>query len=241
MEKPTLNFTLAQGDGVEKPIIVHLLEGMLPKPIDLQPVHIAGDIDTVGNFIKTREETIDKNNSTIYFSELARSIKMLVNENHPNKITVAGVLTAYPELLAFQINEDKKFTLDGVRKLIRMNRIFFTDKDKHAELLNQLQNFTAQVQASVTNEKDTRSNSNTGFKKIVTTGLAADFILTISLFIGGVPMTFRVEICYDVTDGSTAFWFESVELYELIKSETTKAFDAHRETFIDKGFTVINC
>jgi hypothetical protein len=46
--------------------------------------------------------------------------------------------------------------------------------------------------------------------------------MSIPLFKGQEPKRFRVEICFDTTEGSVKFWLESVEMAELIDIESER-------------------
>lgn len=241
MEK-NITIQTAPGADLSKPIIVHLLEGDAPKPLDYVPLSITGDINAVKDFVDARKEYTDKckDDFHILFNTDRKTISLHMHPQHPVSTTVFAHLTTFTDLAAFGINRDTKFTLDAVRKLIRTNRIYFASKDNQVELLTQLQNFSATITSEILNTKDTRGNSNVGFNKKVTTGLAAEFILCIPVFTGLKPATIRVEICYDVTDGSTSFWFESVELFEIEKQTIEDIFTAQMAEFKNYGYTIIN-
>lgn len=239
MENKNIHLSVSQGESTDKPIIVHLLEGDAPNPVNYEPFSITGNINAVKDYLTTRTD-IDKKGAHILMNEQKASITLIRFEGLPYKVTVIGSLTPYPELAQFGINTSKTHTLTDIRTLIKMNRIFFPDRDKHTALVNSLQNFTAKVEATHTNVADNRSNKSIGTTKQVETGLMADFELCIPLFNGGAHKSFRVEICYDVTDGGTKFWFESVELYELQKNMVIDTLKQQKEYFTDKGLTVIS-
>lgn len=238
MTEIKLNVTSSKGEEVTNPIVIHLLEGEAPKPIDLMPLEIKGDINAVADFLSTR--TIKKEDSYIIFNEKDMKIKLVVDEKLPIATTVIGSMEVYNELANFGINSGKRYSLSEIQTLIKLNRFWFNDKDAHMKLVSDLKSFNARVQSEVRIDEDKRANKNNAFTKQVTTDLAADFILRMPIFKGSQASIFRVEICYEVTDSQAHFWFESVEMYELHKEQLFVAFDLHKQAFKQKGYTVIS-
>lgn len=225
----------------DKDTIIHFLEGRAPDPLNKCGMRIEGDINSVTNFIQSGNHVLDKSKTIIFFNEEEMSIALHNNIGEDARVAlyVFGKLKPYPELEAFGINSSKRFRLQELEKFIRMNRIFFSDAEEHAKICTDLRSFTAKVEQHILNESDQRGNKNNQHQKIVKTDLMTDFKLRISLFKGMPPLTFRVEICYDVTEGSTMLWLESVELFELQKQAVLTAFDLHKKEYKKDGFTVI--
>lgn len=237
METPQIQVNLSQGEGGN---VLAILQGQAPDPINKNSVSITGNIGAVGDFIRPRESIINKDAAHIIFTEDKGTILLVLNEDIDAKTTVTASLEEYPDLKKFGINAGTRFTQREVEALIKMSRIFFPTSDEHAELLKQFKEFSAQVNSSIANTADSRANKNVNFQKQVTSGLAEEFRLSIPIFKGTEKTTFRVEICYDVTDASVSFWFESVELFELRKEVILKSFEEQSKEFKEKGFTVIH-
>ncbi|HUS00599.1 MAG TPA: hypothetical protein VMY77_02670, partial [Chitinophagaceae bacterium] len=60
----------------------------------------------------------------------------------------------------------------------------------------------------------------------------------IPIFKGFDPVRFRVEVCLDVTEGSARFWFESVELHEIMIKQVDEIFDEELKSC--EGFVIVN-
>lgn len=236
MEDQKVNITLADG---QKEVTVILLEGEAAPHVLPESVKIEGDINAVMDFILTRENTLDKNQAVILFNEENGEISLNSNPAHPHRTIVLAKVSEHPDLSEFHINETKYFALKELEKLIRMFRFYFPDKDSHLQLTGQLKSFTASVYSDLKNESDNRGNKSQAFNKKVESDLAAEFILHIPIFKGQPAVTFRVEICYDVTDSAVRFWLESVELFELEKEAVKNAFAPQLQAFKEKNFTVI--
>ncbi len=138
---------------------------------------------------------------------------------------VKGTMLFSDEMELFQINGTKEYKQDELVKLIRFSAIHFESKEKHAEILAAFQKFNAQAVIEMENQaKDNRGNQASNFKKEVVTSLPKEFILNIPIFKGQAKERFRVEIALDVTSGGARFWFESVELAEIIEVRKEEIF-----------------
>jgi len=214
--------------------------GDAPKVIEPKAVRIAGDIKSVYNFLQVRIEGIDKQKAIIEFNEKLKSVVLYTDPSSPIQTTVIGELEVYEKLDQFGINKEKFYGQNELEKFVRMNRFFFADKEKHTQLVSNLKNLSAKVNAEMVSEKDNRGNKNFGLKKEVKTDLAADFLLSIPLFKNSEPKTFRVDICYELTDSTMRFWLESVELEELQMDAVQKEFSVQKDHFKELGFVVIS-
>ena len=235
-----VNVNIAQGVDVSKPIIIHILDGVAPDPVNPKAVNLKGDIDAVMSYIINVGHTINKEVAVIIFDEDKRQITFCSDPSSATPINVVAKLEPFTDLHNFGINQEKYFGLKELEKFVRMNRMYFSDKEAHTKLAADLKSFTAKIQSELKAESDNRGNRNNAFAKQVTTDLAADFVLFIPIFKGQIASLFRVEICYDVTDSQARFWLESVELAELSVDMVRKTFGEQQKYFAEHGYTVIN-
>jgi hypothetical protein len=214
-------------------------------PIELPEMNvIEGDINTIASFISKRYprpstpnalglQFVDKNRAIVTVDKEKFEITLELDPEHPRGTVVKGKLSFAPELLKFQINTEAMFNREQLIKLIRFNKIFFPDKDQHEKLLSSYMAFSAEVNAKIGKESDTRGNVTNGYKKTVTTSVPDSFVLDIPVFKGQGKRKFRVEICIEATDASTRFWLESVELHDLIQIESEAILSKQLESCAD--------
>lgn len=203
-------------------------------------VRIEGDIRSVSSFFNHRTkraepaalQTIDASRAVITVNRGANSITGELDPNDPKGTIVSGKLELSDELKKFGINS-KSFTQAEMVKLIRFNRLAFGSEEKHAEILRLYQKFSFKTNAEGASEKDQRGNKSNSFSKEVFTDLPNEFLLYIPIYKGEEKRTFRVEICFDASDASVKFWFESVELEELIEIEKELIFKRELEHLND--------
>lgn len=208
-------------------------------------VSLSGDIHTLNNFLSVRKtegsgiQTVDVKTAIVEVNYSSRSILFQSNPESPYQTTIESDLKPTVELEQFFINKNKTFTREELVKLFRHSRMFFKDFEKHSQLLEAFQKLNTHVTAGSNESQDTRGNRERDFKKSVTTNVPTEFILKIPIFKGFDNVEFRVEICLDVTDGSARFWFESVELTELIQSQVAEIIKESLSEAIQMGLVII--
>lgn len=217
-------------------------EGKASEIREPQKIQIKGDIHSVRRFVdKERSglQTVDKLRAVIEVNKLAGNITLSLDPENYYSPEVIAQLEPSDELKPFFINQDKTFTREQLIKLIRFNKLIFADKDKHTALLEAFQKLSAQTAADVKAESDTRGNKANAFTKTVQTNIPEEFILVAPIFKWQPAQTFRVEIAYDTTEASIRFWFESVELNELLITQREDIFNKELDELQD--FVIINC
>lgn len=210
-------------------------EGEALPPVVPKKIVISGDIKTVRSFIEKRKlkgfdgvmhngnpglQEINEDRAIVTIDKAALSIKLELDPENEYGTEVTGKLSFTPELEQFCINKNKMFNREELIKLIRFNKIWFDSPEAHDKILKAYQAFTANVQADIGKTSDTRGNVSNNYNKTVATNVPTDFILNIPIFKGMDKRRFRVEIALDSTDASVKFWFESVELQEIIQVES---------------------
>lgn len=221
-----------------------ILDGKALPLKEPQKVTIGGDIKTIGNFVNVRRQAgsgnqqIDTSKAIVIVDRKELAISLLTDPENPYGAELLGKLEVSDELKQFFINKNKTFDKSELVNLIRMNRLFFADADKHKELLLAFQKVSSSVNINANDSADTRGNKARDFVKTVTTNVPTEFILDIPVFKGFPNNRFRVEIALDVTEGSARFWFESVELHELIMKQSREIINQELENV--KDFVIIN-
>lgn len=223
---------------------ITVLEG---KSLELkapEKISISGDIKTVNTFLKVRKEdgtglqTIDTSKAVAFVDKKALTISLHLDPENHYGAKITGTLQKSDELAPFCINQNKTFTKEELIKLLKFNRLFFDDFTKHAELLLAFQKVSSTVNIKTNESSDDRGNKERAFVKDVTTNAPTEFILNIPVFKGFPANRFRVEICLDVTEGSVRFWFESVELHEIMESQVDSIFTEQLSEAV--GFVIVN-
>lgn len=221
-----------------------VLQGETLKPMPPEKILISGDIKSVNNFLTVRAkhgigtQAIDKAKAVVMVDKKALMITLKTDpENHYGAV-VSGTLQDSDEIKPFFINQNKTFTKEELVRLIKFNKLFFDNTDKHSEMLMAFQKVSSTVNIKNNDSSDDRGNKERAFVKEVTSNAPTEFILNIPIFKGFPSARFRVEVCLDVTEGSARFWFESIELHEIRQSAIETIFTEQLVTA--DGFVIIN-
>lgn len=223
---------------------ITVLEGKALETKAPEKIVISGDIRTVANFLSVRKangsglQAIDLSRAVIFVDKKLYTISLELDPENHYGVKVTGKLETSDELQQFAINQNQTFTKEQLVKLIKFNKLFFDDFTKHAELLLAFQKVSSTLNIKQNESSDDRGNKERAFVKEVTTNAPTEFILFIPIFKGFSPKRFRVEICLDVTEGSVRFWFESVELHEIVESQIDHIFNEQLKEAA--GFVIIN-
>ena len=228
-------------DAVDGDIVIRQGQALPLEPP--KKLSIKGNIDSVKEYLVKRIDSerlddmsyqiIDKDEALITVDEDAMTIFLQLSPNDPFGTEVLAKLEFTPHLELWAINAKKTFLREELIKVIKFSRLHFEDPDKHTELLKAYQTFDFSAMIKSAKEDDTRGNRASSFQKHIKTNLPEDFILRIPIFKGQKPEQFRVEICYDTTDASIKFWFESVELFDLIEQRKIEIFTEQLAGFQD--------
>lgn len=203
-------------------------------------ISLSGNINAVKEFLTKRTaingailQKVDKSSAVIVVDEDKLTISLHLDPENQDGTEIVGKLEFTEYLKQFCINENKTFTQTELVKILRFSKQLFETPDKHEALLKAYQSFDFSVAIKAAAEADQRGSKSNSLQKIVTTNLPQDFILSLPLFKGQERESFRVEICYDTTDASIKFWFESPELKGLVDQRKIEIFKEELKTFQD--------
>lgn len=222
---------------------ITIREGQALPPVAPKKIVITGDIKTVSSFIEKRSDKeqlttsgyqwINPDRAIVEVDKDKMQIVLKVDPEDEYGPVVTANLSTSPELEQFHINKNKIFNREELIKLIRFNKIWFDSADQHDTLLKSYQAFTATVNANIGKTSDTRGNVSNAYNKTVETNVPTEFKLNVPIFKGMGKRRFRVEIAIDSTDASTKFWFESVELNDIIQIESEDIINKELEACAD--------
>lgn len=160
-------------------------------------VNIIGVIDTPSKWLEKRADSIDQKQCYVIVSREEMGIGLYIKEHDHYQDTVKGKLIVSPEFKKFGINEGNYITGLQLSDLIRMNRSYFEDKNKAAELVTIMRNFKGKVTTELESSDDKRGNRTALVRQVVEGNQPPSFDITIPLFKGQPKQTFTVEIDID--------------------------------------------
>lgn len=222
--------------------------GQAPQIQDPQAIKLRGDIMSIKAFLDKRYgpgregyelQKVDRNRAVVIADKESLSILLRLDPQNVFGTEVVASLSISDELKEWRINSSTQFTREELVKKIRFNRRFFADALKHEELLYayMILNITGTTELKA--ESDNRGNREAAFKKAINSqNIPTEFVLKMPIYKGQPEETFRVEVCLEATDASVRFWFESVELEELLVKRRDEIFEDQLKHCSD--FVIIN-
>lgn len=220
MEEKKINVKLPDAPpGTVQELIIR--EGDAPKLNQPEKVVLSGNIHSVKEFLakgpRYGTQEIRPGFAVVVTDFEQGFIQLKLDPESPIGCEVIGKLETAPELAPFGINKGKTFKREELVKLLRFSRLFFPDTERHAEIVTAFSKFNARAHYEMQQESDTRGNRTSNFEKKVHTDLPLNFVLEMPIYKGFPNERFMVEVCLEVTDAGATFWFESVELAELLQ------------------------
>jgi hypothetical protein len=235
-------------NGDQKEVTITHLEG---KALELKhPVAIAinGNIQAVSAFLEKRYagsnfgkklQAVDRELAIVIVNDDAMTIDLFLDKQDCYGTHIKASLEESSELKGFGITNEHKFSKAELVKFLRQNRRFFHSKDVYDTVLKGYMMLDMSVVTSIKNNNDLRGNVDIEFKKhVIAQNIPESFDLKIPIFKGQREEVFRVDICFDVSEATPRFWFESVELHERRMIRQKEIFAKELESC--KDFVIIH-
>lgn len=222
----------------------NIREGKLADPLPLREpkaIHLTGDIKTIAHYVHVRQDTaqglqiINPATVVVEVDKNARKIVMSLDPENFYGSTITAKLEMSEELRQFGINTTTRYSRKDLTNLLKFNRLFFEDKNQHAEVLAGLMKVRFLSQTEMEQANDNKGNRKDSKEVSTTTheGFKDKFILSIPIFKGFDKQQIEVEICFDVLNGDISFWLESVGLKEATDSQIDDIFEKQLECCSD--------
>lgn len=174
----------------------------------------------------TDERIYHPKRATLMVDNEGGKLVLLLNEKDPYQDTITGSLERSEDLEDFHINEDLFFGLDQVIKVIKKNKFLFANPQEHADFLGSLMKFNARVTTVYENFRSDTGNAKNLVEKIVAeNNNAPKFTLSARIYKGYKKETLEVQTCLDANANQIRFYFESVDLYELLDKAKEAAIE----------------
>lgn len=213
MEDQKIN--VAVESGVQKLVI---LNGEATKPLNKKGLKIHGNIKAPAAWHKVRKASPLE--AFVQYSRADMQITLIENESVPElQNVITGSLKLDSDLQKFGINNNKIWSTSDLAQHLKMNRLFFEDREKAMIIVNELNKLRARVSTELEKDKDERGNKRALVDTKVSSNVPEQFVLMMPVFVGFPPKKFMVDICMSSTDVGVQLWLESPELNEIVLGE----------------------
>lgn len=213
-----VNVTLSNTVDTEKPVV--LLTGKALEPKYPEAVELTGILSAPADFLEHKKDNYNPLNCHVRVDRVAGSIMFLGDDKLDTGEVIAGKLVPSAAFSKFAINTGKLFTAFDLAALFRQNKFWFASAEEHAEILKNLNNFSAKVSTKVEQMQHNSGATKQLFEREVTDiAWKREFRLCVPIFEGYKKRTFRVEIGVSPTDMTVKLFLESDEVYEIFEAE----------------------
>lgn len=192
-------------------------------------VVIRGTLETPYEWLRQRKENADAKRTHILVNRENGVVILHENETDPYGAIIEGKLEINPIFLKFGINQGNYKTPLEMSEFIKMNRVYFENRQVAMELVTQLRKFKVRVDKQVEQEV----NLNKGDKRLalnqaVESNVPETFKVCLPIFKGMPKATFEVETYFNPNDLTcTLVSPEANEMIEDIKqTEIVKVVEA---------------
>lgn len=255
MSDKTFKVIVPENYDPTKPIVIHLLEGKAPEPINTvqeKSVDISGDINSpveYSKLLKSEEASgIFKNSEAIVeYSDNPKNpwIVLKLDPSKSIQVVVKGELKTNRELEEFGFNVDGKFTHKTFLDFISKHAHCFAVKGAVMKMRSELRNFQAQFKTLVKKANDAQGNTEdqitTEFDK-TKANIPESIALNMPLFEGQEPKEFTAEVEISVSMDSgkpeAKFGFFVLDL-ETTQRESAKEIIKANVDILKQKFTCI--
>lgn len=211
MQEQEININVS---GDTKELVIR--QGNAEKLHEPKVVEKTGSITAPRQYLENKIDQYSPDKSTLYVDRDVKSIVLKLQEKDPFGDTISGHLVESEELKVLQINKDKRWTVQELKRILKQVRFMFANPEENLEIIKALDKFNATVTTNLTQHSSNRGDTLNAVERTVG-GIEWRnfFTLNIPIFKGGEKNTFSVEIAVDATDANVRFFLDSPDLYDL--------------------------
>ncbi|MDR2919708.1 MAG: hypothetical protein LBV72_10145 [Tannerella sp.] len=226
------------GEGVTKAEVI-IREGSAMKILDPKPPVKVGIVGVIGaplEFLSKRlsdPDQIEPKRCHILVDREKLSIELITSEdNEYQKGSVKGILQLHPKFEEFGINSKKTWEPAALGQFFKMNRSFFPNRDENMQLVSDLKNFNATINANMERQSKENGSMKASYGQVVNSNLPEAFTLNIPIFKGVESTTLQVE-AYATIDGGDVF-------LQLFSPAANQMIEEMRDSVINEQITSIS-
>ncbi|PRY10313.1 hypothetical protein CLV24_11441 [Pontibacter ummariensis] len=202
--------------------------------------YLENKMDTLATHDETPYKLYYPENSTLYVDRENKKLTLLLNEKCPLGDTITGQLVASQELKLLEINSEKRWSVQELKRMLKQVRFMFANRDENLAIIAALDKFNATVTTNVAQHSSNRGDSLNSIERVVS-GINWNntFNLLVPIFKGGEKKKFLVEIAVDATDANVRFFLDSPDLYDLQAQVLEQALEEEVKYFREWGCSVV--
>jgi hypothetical protein len=224
-----INLTVNNSEGKE----IVLRVGEAEKITYPKAINITGILGAPFQFLSGK--VIDPKRSHIQIKKDTGVIKLLILDTDPHSTCeITGQLKKDGYFENWQINSEKRWTVQQFLKHIKMHKSFFSTGSDCDDLVSSFHKWNAKIETVIKEHNDQAGNSLSMLeKKVSQVELKTKFSLTIPIFQGYQKQTFNVEIGLEPKQNAVELYLYSNDLFSLEIEHREALIEAELSKFDD--------
>lgn len=188
------------------------------------PLSVVGVISCPYEFYKKRitdSGLHEKTKCHILVDKTEGTILLVIDEKNGDDGTkVIGSIESNPFLDALNINDDTTFSANELGKMLKKNKMWFTNKDRCGEIIHNLMHFEGEWSTKVTTINSEKGFTKHSLERELKSKIDLNFDLTIAPFKGFPARTFPVDVMVTYEGSGLLFYLESLELMQIAMKDS---------------------
>lgn len=203
-----------------------------------------GNIEAPANYYNSRNNATQNSHFTPDKAVLHVSVKdglivLRQNPNDPKEDIVRGRIFIAHDIESWGFNSERKWRSSELADFLRRNRRFFSDTQKHADLLAELKAMKVTTTGQIETSDDRRGSKTTIFAQSAQSNVPVDFEIEIPIIEGYRPIKVKVEIFIDISGQSVSLIIDSTDVTELIITEKERLIKEQIQNFAATGIPIL--
>lgn len=207
---------LQESDG-KQPVQIIVREGKANDVKEPHGLNICGNIDSPYRFLHQRKDDILVHEAHVEVNRDEMNIELVNDEHSAYADRVSGYLTLSQDFKALGVNDGEYVSNFDLAERIKKLRTLFESRDAAMRLVSELRNFKAKIEREMELSDDKRGNVNIRKSQIVESNLPESLKVTVPIFKGMEPITFKVEV--EVNPSDLSCTLTSPEANDIIRDQ----------------------
>lgn len=207
-------------------------------------IELTGILSAPHDFLKNKVENYEAKQAHLLIDRDKNTLILSLNSKDDKSCdTIQGRLSIDPQLEAFAINTEKRWTVKAFVEFLRQRKFFFKEPDAQGKLIASLQKWSVNIERVIKEHNSNDGNSVSSLEtKVSGVDLITKFDLDIPVYKGYAKKQFSVQIGLDPKSTHVELFLYSEDLPFLVYSERERLFGVEVEKFTKLGFdcSVVN-
>lgn len=168
-----------------------------------------------------------------------RQIQLIRNVNDTLSDHITGTIFGESFLPKFKINTGECWTPQDLSKFLKRNKFHFESHEQSLLIVSKLNKLKVETNATIQADNDKRGNKSQSFEQKTSSEIPESFVLNMPIFQNGQPLSFKVNIEFDVQGSSVFCYLESDDLHQITKDQVDAEITKWIDYFKSSGIPIL--